>query len=121
MDDIIWVDLRDGMPELLPEENSHCFFVVEHLNDRHFIYETARQMLSGGCRDFQFFGKHAAQWELMFDETDLLLHDCEDDWSDTACWYERGLKDALMQLAEGEKVYVMFDWEHDTGLKTGRN
>ena len=37
MDNGTMFDLRNGVPELRPKEDSHCFFLVEHSGERDFF------------------------------------------------------------------------------------
>jgi len=47
MDNGVLFDLRNGIPELGPKEDSHCFFLVEHLGDKSFMSAVAQQLLTG--------------------------------------------------------------------------
>lgn len=56
-------DLRNGIPELRPKEDSHCFSLVEHLGDKSFMSAVAQQ-LTGKCKDSHFYGRYGGEWEI---------------------------------------------------------
>ena len=107
----VQIDLREGVPDLCPKENTHCFFYVDRLNDKNFMHAVAQRLLKGKCKDFHFYGKYADEWELAFDETDIALHDNEEEWSLTSWWRSwTDFADALsLRAALEEKIYFLSD------------
>ena len=109
--DGVLFDLRNGIPELRPKEDSHCFFLVEHSGDKSFMSAVAQQLLTGKCKDFHFYGRYGGEWENAFDDTDIALYQNEDDWSLTSWWqsYDDFRETLELQIEIGEDVYFFFD------------
>ena len=48
--DIFVIRLGDDIPEIKPEKEFTCFFIVNHLNDKEYIRHLAKMMLIAGCK-----------------------------------------------------------------------
>ena len=81
------MDLLPGNTILTPNRNRHCFMIVEHTFDKALIRDQALQLLMTQCKKFEFFGTYCRDWELGFDEVDVMLHpDDDEDIALTSAW-----------------------------------
>ncbi len=69
--DLFSVPAPTGALAKLPEPDSVCLFIVQHIGEKGFINEIARQLLSAGCRSFGFFGRQEPVWHIGFDWADM--------------------------------------------------
>lgn len=109
-----------------PYYDFHCFFIVEHTNDKDFIHHEALHLLMSQCRNYEFYGACCREWELGFDEVDIMLHPGDDDdialtsaWKDIDAFVD-ALDFALsLSAAVPFEVYLIYDDEgkYQTVLK----
>ena len=73
------MDLHYGKTMLKPYRQFHCFFIVEHSCNKDFMHQQALQLLMSQCCNFEFHGACCREWELAFDEMDIMIHPNEED------------------------------------------
>lgn len=74
MPNMYCINLLSSEIKLNPGNAFSCFLIVQHTKDPTIIQRIARQMLSAGCRNFVFYGKHEPLWHAGFDDMDTLLN-----------------------------------------------
>lgn len=72
--DLFSVPASTGALAKLPEPDSVCLFIVQHIGEESFINEIACQLLNAGCRSFDFFGRQEPVWHMGFDQADIDLN-----------------------------------------------
>lgn len=77
-----------GEINLKVNHTAHFFFIVEHSNNKEFIHKQALELLVPQCKWFEFYGRYRNEWELGFDEIDIMLHpnDEDEDIALTSSW-----------------------------------
>ena len=80
MQKYIAIDLINGSLKRPTPKEMLCFFIVNKINDKGFIKETALEFLDQ-TKSFYFYGQYEPLWHLVFDEADILVHPYADDES----------------------------------------
>lgn len=104
------MDLHYGKTILKPCWDFHCFFIVEHSCDKEFMCQQALQLLMSQCHNYKFHGAHCRDWELAFDEVDMLLHqNDEDEIALTSLWEDINEFIDTLELTLSLRSFVPFD------------
>ena len=104
------MDLFTGKTMLAPNRNFHCFFIVEHTSDKAFIREQALQLLMSQCKNFEFYGTYCRDWELVFDEIDIMLHPGDDeDIALTSAWDNLDAFVESIEVALSTRTFIPSD------------
>lgn len=67
------VEIFRGEIDLSKERAIIFFFIVEHTNEKDFIFKQALQLLLAGSRQFIFFGKQKLIWHTAFDKLHMKM------------------------------------------------
>jgi len=67
------VEIFRGEIGLSKERAIIFFFIVEHTNEKDFIFKQALQLLLAGSRQFIFFGKQKLIWHTAFDKLHMKM------------------------------------------------
>lgn len=104
------MDLITGKTTLTPTRNFHCFFIVEHTYDKAFVREQALQLLMSQCKNFEFYGTYSRDWELGFDEVDVMLHPGDDeDIALTSAWNNFDAFVESLEVALSSRTFIPSD------------
>ena len=104
------MDLFTGKTMLASNRSFHCFFIVEHSSDKTFIREQALQLLMSQCKNFEFYGTYCREWELGFDEVDVLLHPGDDeDIALTSAWDDLDAFVESLEVALSSRTFIPSD------------
>jgi len=104
------MDLLTGKTMLAPNRNFHCFFIVEHTSDKAFIRAQALQLLMSQCKNFAFYGTYCRDWELGFDEVDMMLHPGDDEnIALTSAWDDLDSFVESLEVALSSRTFIPSD------------
>ena len=68
------VEILNGVIDLKKDHTYICFFIVEHTTNEDYIKKQALQLLTEGCKMFNFWGKAEKLWHCCFDEIDIMMN-----------------------------------------------
>ena len=96
------------------DEDTACWFIVEKRHEKEFVEGIAKRLIGDGCRNFDFVGKYAQEWENIFDDVDIGLKPdlTEDNVALTMAWKSRADIVKAMSCSCKERQYVFYDDEH---------
>ncbi len=104
------MDLHYGKTMLKPYREFHCFFIVDHSCDKDFMRQQALQLLLSQCHNYEFHGTYCREWELAFDEVDIILHPNDgDEISLTNSWKDIDAFVDTLELTLSLSSFVPFD------------
>lgn len=104
------IDLFIGKTMLTANQNFHCFFIVEHTFDKAFIREQTLQLLLSQCKNFEFYGTYCRDWELGFDEVDVMLHPGDDEnIALTSAWSNLDAFTESLEVALSSRSFIPSD------------
>ena len=103
--------LNTGKLDLKPNHTAHFFFVVENSNDKEYMRQQARELLLTPGLWFEFYGRYRNEWELAFDEMDIMLHPNmdEEEIAMTSSWTDLDSFVDTLDLALETRSIVLCD------------
>jgi hypothetical protein len=107
----VTVNLYDQIPTVI-DYDSHCFFVVNQIDNQDFINDLAEYLIKAKIRDFIFYGKYEPLWHRKFDDMDIALNGDADEVILTSGWHTlEKFADILKEEVPYYHCYLFYDDE----------